>query len=99
MHAIRAIIQPHMLGKLMRTLHEFPHFPGCTVTDARGQGRGQGAGGSYKVTEENIDYHRKVVLEIICADELVSRSAVSFGRLPILVTKVMASFSSPSCNP
>jgi nitrogen regulatory protein P-II 1 len=75
MHEIKAVIQPHMLSKVMRALHALPHFPGCTVTDARGQGRGRGAGGSYKVTEDDIDYHRKVVLELICSDHLVASIA------------------------
>ena len=35
MHSIRAIIQPHMLGRVLRVLHELPHFPGCTVTELR----------------------------------------------------------------
>lgn len=69
MKEIKAIIQPHMVSKVVRALHELPHFPGLTVFDARGQGRGRGAGGAFKVTEDSIDYHRKTVLEIVCADE------------------------------
>ena len=72
MHSIRAIIQPHMVGKVMRALHELPHFPGCTVTDAHGQGRGRGAGGVYEATEDDIEYNRKVELEVVCTDDLVS---------------------------
>ena len=72
MQEVKAIIQPHMLSKVVRALHALPHFPGCTVNDARGQGRGRGAGGSYKVTEDDIDYHRKVVLELVCSDHLVA---------------------------
>ena len=33
MHQINAVIQPQMLSKVMRALHELAHFPGCTVTD------------------------------------------------------------------
>jgi len=68
MKQIKAIIQRHIVGNVVRALHELPHFPGLTLTDARGQGRGRGAGGSYKITEDDIDYHPKVVLEIVCAD-------------------------------
>jgi hypothetical protein len=32
------------------------------MSDARGQGRGRGEGGSFKLTEDDIDYHRKVIL-------------------------------------
>jgi len=75
MKEIRAIIQPHMLGKVMRALHALPHFPGVTVTEARGQGRGRGSGGSYKITEDGIDYHPKVTLDIYCADDLADTIA------------------------
>ena len=75
MKEIKAIIQPHMVSKVVRALHGLPHFPGLTLFDARGQGRGRGAGGAFKVTEDSIDYHRKTVLEIVCnheqADEIV----------------------------
>ena len=67
MKAIKAIIQPHMATKVVRALHELPHFPGLTLGDARGQGRGRGEGGSFKLTEDDIDYHRKVILEVVCA--------------------------------
>ena len=72
MKAIKAVIQPHMLSNVVRGLHALPHFPGFTIMDARGQGRGRGAGGSFKVTEEDIDYHRKIVLEVVCSDDLVA---------------------------
>ena len=50
MKEIKAIIQPHMVSKVVRALHELPHFPGLTLFDARGQGRGRAAGGAFKVT-------------------------------------------------
>jgi len=68
MKEIKAIIQPHVVSRVVRALHALAHFPGLTLIDARGQGRGRGAGGSFKVTEDNIDYHRKVILEIVCSD-------------------------------
>jgi nitrogen regulatory protein P-II 1 len=68
MKEIKAIIQPHMLSKVMRALHELPHFPGVTVTPVRGQGRGRGAGGAFKVTEDGIDYHNKVMLDVYCSE-------------------------------
>ncbi len=75
MKEIKAIIQPHMLSKVVRALHELPHFPGLTLSDARGQGRGRGAGGAFKITEDDIDYHRKVILEVVCADDLAANIA------------------------
>jgi Nitrogen regulatory protein P-II len=38
MKEIKAIIQPHMLRRVIEALHEMSHFPGLTVTDAFGQG-------------------------------------------------------------
>ncbi|MEK6590330.1 MAG: P-II family nitrogen regulator [Nitrospinota bacterium] len=70
MKEIKAIIHPHMVSKVVRTLHEIEHFPGFTLLDARGQGRGRGAGGAYVVTEDDIDYHRKVVMVVVCSDEI-----------------------------
>ena len=70
MKEIKAIIQPHMVSKIVRALHALEHFPGLTLCDVRGQGRGRGAGGAFKITEDNLDYHRKVLLTVVCADSL-----------------------------
>lgn len=70
MKKIKAIIHPHMVSKVVGALHEIEHFPGVTLLDARGQGRGRGAGGAYVVTEDEIDYHRKVVVIVVCSDEI-----------------------------
>jgi len=72
MKEIKAIIQPYIVSKVVRALHGLDHFPGFTLLDARGQGRGRGEGGSYKVTEEDIDYHRKVMIVVVCSDEFAT---------------------------
>ena len=72
MKEIKAVLQPHMVSRVVRALHALPHFPGLTLSDARGQGRGRGAGGSFKLTEDDIDYHRKVILEVVCNDDLAA---------------------------
>ena len=33
--------------------------------------RGRGAGGAYIVTEDDMNSHRKVVMVIVCSDEIV----------------------------
>ncbi len=71
MKEIRAIIQPHMIGKVVQALHELPHFPGVTITKCQGQGRGRGHGGAFVLTEDEIDLHARERVEIICADEAV----------------------------
>ena len=69
MKEIVAIIQPFMLRKVMEALHGLPHFPGVTVSDVRGQGRGRGASGAFMITEDSIDYYSQVKLEMYCSDE------------------------------
>lgn len=76
MKEIKAIIQPHMLSKVMQALHALPHFPGVTVSDCQGQGRGQGGGGKFFPTQETVFFKKMTKLELFCADaisnELVS---------------------------
>ncbi|MCG3113284.1 MAG: P-II family nitrogen regulator [Candidatus Manganitrophus sp. SB1] len=75
MKEIKAIIHPHMVHKVVHALHELEHFPGFTLLDARGQGRGRGAGGAFVVTEDDIDYHRKTVMVVVCSDEIAATIA------------------------
>ena len=70
MREIKAIIQPHMLSKVMDALHALPHFPGVTISDCLGQGRGQGAGGEYVATEQSIVFAKMTKLELFCGDAL-----------------------------
>ena len=70
MKEIKAIIQPHMLARVMDALHQFPHFPGATVSDCQGQGRGLGRGGHFEPTEETIFLAKKVKLELFCSNEI-----------------------------
>lgn len=69
MKEIKAIIQPHMLAKVMDALHALPHFPGLTVSDCQGQGRGGGKGGRYEPDETTIYFSKKTKLEMFCSDE------------------------------
>jgi nitrogen regulatory protein P-II 1 len=52
----------------MDALHNCEHFPGVTISDCQGQGRGSGKGGHYEPTQESIFFAKKVKLEIYCAD-------------------------------
>lgn len=40
MKEIKATLQPHAVSRVVRALHGLPHFPGLTLADAIGQGRG-----------------------------------------------------------
>ena len=70
MKEIKAIIQPHMLMKVMQALHALPHFPGVTVSDCQGQGRGRGTGGQFQATQESVFFTKKLKLEMFCADAI-----------------------------
>jgi nitrogen regulatory protein P-II 1 len=69
MKEIKAILQPHMLNRVMDALHNCEHFPGATISDCQGQGRGGGAGGHYEPTQESIFFVKKVQLAIFCSDQ------------------------------
>jgi nitrogen regulatory protein P-II 1 len=70
MKEITAFVKPQMLGRVVKALHELPHFPGLTLYDVCGQGRGRGAGGSFVLTEETLFFHPKKKIEIIAADDI-----------------------------
>jgi len=69
MKEIKAIIQPHMLNHVMERLHSLPHFPGVTVSDCHGQGRGRGRSGVYVATEETVFFKKMTKLEVFCPNE------------------------------
>lgn len=70
---ITALIKPHMEGHVVQALHDLPEFPGFFITEARGQGRGRGAGGSYRASEFDLTYHHFLQLQIVCAANAVSQ--------------------------
>ena len=68
MKKIEAIIQPHLLHRVMQALHALAHFPGVTVSDCQGQGRGRGAGGHYEPTTDSVFFKKMTKLELFCSD-------------------------------
>ncbi|MBL6612387.1 MAG: P-II family nitrogen regulator [Alphaproteobacteria bacterium] len=83
MKRIDAIIQPHRLRHVVLALHELPRFPGFTIVDAHGQGRGKGSGGHFVYdADEGLVYHKRRALMIVCEDkearyiaELIAKAA------------------------
>ena len=69
MTIITALIKPHMEGKVVQALHGLTEFPGFSITEARGQGRGRGAGGVYRATEYDFTYQRHLQLQIVCQSD------------------------------
>jgi nitrogen regulatory protein P-II 1 len=70
MKQVIAIIQPHMLQKTERALHDLPHFPGFTLMRAKGRGRGHGRDHAFQATDWDLEEHDKVALLILCSDQL-----------------------------
>ncbi len=67
MKEITAIIQPQTLARVIEALHTLPHFPGVTVIPhVHGQGRGRGVGGVFRLSEDTIPFHDKVLLLVAC---------------------------------
>lgn len=80
MKQIIAIIQPHMLPRTERALHDLPHFPGFTLLRAKGHGRGRAAGHAYHATEWDLDEHDKVTLLVLCSDDLAPQIVETIRR-------------------
>lgn len=70
MKEIKAILQSHALDRVMDALHLLPHFPGVTVSDCQGQGRGRGKDGRFMADKETIFFTKRCKLEIFCADAI-----------------------------
>lgn len=63
---VTALVHPHLEGRVVRALHDLPEFPGFSIVEARGQGRGRGAGGTYVASEYDLTYQRHLRIEIVC---------------------------------
>ena len=70
MKEIKAVLQTHVLDKVLTALRAMPHFPGVTVSDCEGQGRGHGEGGTFRADPDNIFLSKKIKLEIFCASDI-----------------------------
>ena len=77
MKKIEAFIQHRVLPRIVLSLHELNDFPGLSVTEVLGQGRGRGANGECLHTEQNLPFHRRNLIQVVCddeaADEIVNR--------------------------
>ncbi len=72
MKEIKAILQLHAVSRVARALHELPHFPGFTLTDVLGQGRGRGQSGAFVINEESLFFQPRKMLTIFARDEAVA---------------------------
>jgi len=71
MKEIKAIIQPAMLSRVIGALKEMADLPGVTVSEVKGFGKSRAADARQKVVEEEIEYGKKVKLEIVVPESRV----------------------------
>jgi nitrogen regulatory protein P-II 1 len=73
MKEIKAIIQPHMLTKVIDSLKAMENLPGVTVSEVRGFGHSPSEPAKNKIVEEFIEYAKKAKIEIVVPDELAEQ--------------------------
>ena len=76
----KAIIQPHMLTKVIDSLRSMDDLPGITVSEVRGFGRNRAKSAKNKIVEDFIEYAKKAKLEIVVPDNLVDQVVATITR-------------------
>ena len=76
---VTALTRPHMQERVVWALHNLPEFPDFFFLEARGQGGGRSAGGSYTASESDLTDHHFLQLQIACRPDQASeiRNAVA----------------------
>lgn len=82
MKQVTPFVQPHRLNRVVKVLHDAPRFPGFTVLHAHGQGHGRGEGGSFAFGSDDLLYHDRCVVVVICQDEEAAALAEAIARAP-----------------
>jgi nitrogen regulatory protein P-II 1 len=72
MKEIRAFVQPFLLEKITASLLQLPDFPGMSVSEVRGFGRGMKMSRTHSLQEEIEEFTHKVRLEIFVRDDMVA---------------------------
>ena len=80
MKEIKAIIQPHMLTKVIDSLKAMENLPGVTVSEVRGFGHNPAESTSNKLVEDFIEYAKKTKIEIVVPDDLAERVVDAIAR-------------------
>jgi nitrogen regulatory protein P-II 1 len=71
MKEIKAIIQPVRLARVIEALKAMADLPGVTVSEVRGFGKSRAADAMHKVMEDEVEYSKKVKLEIVVPESRV----------------------------
>ena len=75
MKEVRAFVQPFLIDKITAALLELPGFPGMSVSDLRGFGRGMKSSASHSLQEELQEFTHKLRLEIFVRDDMAVKVA------------------------
>jgi nitrogen regulatory protein P-II 1 len=71
MKEIKAIIEPAMLSRVIEALKAVADLPGVTVSEVKGFGKSRAADATQEVVEDEIEYSKKVKLEIVVPENRV----------------------------
>lgn len=73
MKEIKAFIQPFMLSKVTKALQQIPEFPGMSISEEKGFGRGKSKtkDESRQIAEELVEFTHKVRILIVAMDDMV----------------------------
>ena len=80
MKLVLAYVPPHQLDSVRRSLQQVAHFPGMTVTGARGFGREKAAEAPQGAREALTDFTEAVRIETVVHDEQVEEVVEVIGR-------------------
>lgn len=80
MKRIIAVIKPNMLDDVIFALHQVEDFPGATMTDVRGMGRGFHRRVKKRQLSPSVGYPAQVRIEIVCLDDQVDEIVTTIEK-------------------
>ena len=95
MKVIKAILQSHAVRRVVRALHELPHFPMFTLSGVLGQGRWRGQSGAFVINEPSLFLHSRKIPDIFAAEEAAPGIVDAIRATPARATQATALLSSP----
>lgn len=73
MKKIEAYIQHRYLPRVVNALEAMPNFPGLTMLEILGHGRGPETAGDYMVSGQNLTFHRRNLVQVVADDSLADQ--------------------------
>jgi nitrogen regulatory protein PII len=80
MKMVLAFVQTYRLDEVTRSLEHIPHFPGMSVTHARGFGREKVEEPPHSPREAITDFTEKARIEVLVRDEQVEAVVAAIRR-------------------